>query len=258
MVIDNFLSRDFPVHCTDDPKLVYACDQGRLKEVFYADKGIKYDEIWEYPDEQKLFSLIEFLYVHSSEPIQLRQHPFFNHEDINKFSVQSGCEKFTNGINDIFKNVKAPFQLISGRVTNAVNEIFETIVDKNIFNTGDKTTDELLKSSVNLFKDTSNANKKRALEDLWKSWERIKTLENANKKTGLEKILKEAVPSNELRKEIEKDAMSLTEIGNHFQIRHYENSSIPIRDEDMDYLYFRLYNLIYKILLGTNRISHET
>ena len=135
------------------------------------------------------------------------------------------------------------------------NEIFEDLIDPNIFDTGDELTNKLLKDSIKFFKETDRTNRSIALEKLWDSWERIKTLEDLDKKIGVEKLLSKGIANAELRQYIETEAKTLTVIGNSFQIRHFEKGKIRLNDEDVDYLYYRLFNLVLRLLMGTNRIT---
>ncbi len=255
MLKDNLFTKDFPKPCPDNSDLSFACDVDRMKKVFFGETEMNYDEIMENSTEKGLFKLIEFLYTHSAEPTETRYHSFFSHTDVGDFSIKSGQEKFTNEVNSLFKKLKVPFQLSSGKVIKMGNEIFEEVIDPNIFNTGDETTNKLLGDSINFFGGTDRINRSIALEKLWDSWERIKTLEDYNKKDGFEKLLKKAITNAELSKYIENEAKVLTEIGNKFQIRHFEKDKISLNDEDVDYLYYRLYSLILRLLIGTNRIS---
>ena len=77
-----------------------------------------------------------------------RYHSFFSHTDIMEFSIETGQEKFTNEINSLFKKLNVPFQLSSGKVIKMGNEIFEKVIDPNIFNTGDELTDKMLKEGI--------------------------------------------------------------------------------------------------------------
>lgn len=254
MLKNNLFSYDFPELCPDN-NAPCGCDVERMKTVFFGETGRNYDEIIDNPTEKQLFKLIEFLYVHSSEPTKFRYHPFYNHTDIGEVSRPIGMKKFTNEINSLFHRLKVNFQLSSGKVIIMGNEIFEKMIDPNIFNTGDELTDKLLKDSIKFFKETDRNNKSLALEKLWDGWERIKTLEDNNKQIGIKKLLKNGIANEELRKYIENEAKNLTDIGNNFQIRHFEKDKISLNEEDLDYLYYRLFNLILRLLTGTKRIS---
>lgn len=257
MKSENYFTKDFPEPCPDNNDLPCGCNINRMKKVFFGETGMNYDKILDDSTERGLFILIEFLYNHSAKPTSTRFHSFFAHDDVYDFSIESGKLKFTNEINSIFNKLKAPFQLSSGRVIKVGNEIFEGIIDPNIFNTGDELTDKLLKDSIKFFKETDRANRTLALEKLWDSWERIKTLEDSDKKNGVEKLLTKGIANAELRQYIEIEAKTLTDIGNRFQIRHFEKDKIRLNDEDVDYLYYRLFNLVLRLLMGTNRITHD-
>ncbi len=255
MMNQNLFTKDFPEPCPDNNQLSCGCDVRRMKKVFFGETGMNYEEITSNPTERGLFFLIEFLYTHSAEPTAERYHSFFGHNDVADFSIESGQENFTKEINSLFNKLKVPFQLSSGKVIKMGNEIFEKLIDPNIFNTSDEITNKLLKDSINFFKETDRGNRSLALEKLWDSWERIKTLEDSDKKIGVEKLLKNGIANAELREYIETEAKTLTDIGNRFQIRHFEKDKIKLNDEDVDYLYYRLFNLILRLLMGTNRIT---
>ena len=256
MLKNNLFTKDFPESCPDN-ELPCGCNMEEMKKVFFGEIGLDYDETIHNNEEKPIILLIEFLHNHSAEPTETRYHSFFAHTDIMKFSIGKGQKKFTNEINSLFKKLNVPFQLSSGKVIKMGNEIFEKVIDPNIFNTGDELTDKLLKDSITFFKESDRNNRSIALEKLWDSWERIKTLEDNDKKVGIKKLLKASIANEELRREIEEDAKILTTIGNRFQIRHFEKGKIKLNDEDVDYLYYRLFNLLLRLLMGTNRISPQ-
>ena len=256
MMKNNLFTKDFPESCPDN-ELPCGCNMEEMKKVFFGEIGLDYDETIHNNEEKPIIRLIQFLHNHSAEPTVTRYHSFFSHTDIMEFSIETGQEKFTNEINSLFKKLNVPFQLSSGKVIKMGNEIFEKVIDPNIFNTGDELTDKMLKESITFFKESDRNNRSIALEKLWDSWERIKTLEDNDKKIGIEKLLKASIADEDLRKEIAEDAKILTNIGNRFQIRHFEKGKIKLNDEDVDYLYYRLFNLLLRLLMGTNRISPQ-
>ena len=112
----------------------------------------------------------------------------------------------------------------------------------------------MLRASINFFKEVDGNNRSIALEKLWDAWERIKTLEGVDKRSGVEKLLSRGIANDVLRKHIDNEAKILTDIGNQFQIRHFETDKIKLNEEDVDYLYYRLFNLILRLLAGTGRL----
>lgn len=256
MMKADLFSYDFPEHCPDN-NAPCGCDVNRMKTVFYGETGINYDETMDTPSEGGIFSLVEFLYNHCSKPTHYREHSFFGHLDIGEVSKNLGQQRFTTEVNSLFKKLKIPFTLDSGKIIKMGNEIFEKVIDPNIFNTEDAQTNVLLKKSISFFKEVDRTNRSMALEKLWDAWERIKTLEDVDKKTGVEKLLSKGIANEELRKQIDNEAKILTSIGNQFQIRHFEKDKIPLNEEDVDYLYYRLFNLILRLLIGTDRIEPQ-
>lgn len=114
--------------------------------------------------------------------------------------------------------------------------------------------DDLLENARAKFLAKEPQTRKESLEKIWDAWERLKTLEPGNKKTSAKLLLDKAVNEPHLRERIEKEAIELTEIGNMFRIRHSETNKVPIeRDEDVEYLFYRLFSLILLILKTTGR-----
>lgn len=253
MMKDNFFSFDFPVHCVDN-EAPCGCDIDRMKKVFFGETDLSYDETIDNPTESKIFLIVEFLYNHCSEPTKYRYHSFFSHVDIVEASKELGQQKFSTKINSLFNKLNIPFTINSGKVIKRGNEIFEKVIDPNIFNTEDELTNNLLRASINFFKEVDGNNRSIALEKLWDAWERIKTLEGVDKRSGVEKLLSRGIANDVLRKHIDNEAKILTDIGNQFQIRHFETDKIKLNEEDVDYLYYRLFNLILRLLAGTGRL----
>jgi len=62
------------------------------------------------------------------------------------------------------------------------------------------------------------------------------------------------VPEPGFRDVIENEAKVLTDIGNTFHIRHSETTQTPLQSErHVDYLFHRLFSLIWLVLKATNR-----
>ena len=115
--------------------------------------------------------------------------------------------------------------------------------------------DELLEGARVRFINPDSEVRREALEKLWDAWERLKTLEDRDKKKGIKKLLDKSIPCEHLREEIEKEAHALTKIGNEFRIRHHEVGKTKIEsDQDVDYLFYRMYGLVWRLLKGTNRV----
>jgi hypothetical protein len=119
----------------------------------------------------------------------------------------------------------------------------------------DETLDKLLQEACRKFKDPAPQSLQDATEKLWDSWERIKSLENPdNKKQSVKVLLEKATTDNvSFYNYLDQEANALTEIGNKFQLRHFEVGKQPLTPAQLDYLFYRLYSLIRFLLLAHTR-----
>ena len=103
-----------------------------------------------------------------------------------------------------------------------------------------KTNDLLLEAKIYFL---SN-NIQTALEKIWDAFERVKTLCKKDKKESIKEIC------NKLSYDLDFEFFNneyklLTNIGNEYQIRHFETNNKPIKsDETKKYLFFRVLSLI--------------
>ena len=167
----------------------------------------------------------------------------------------AGYEKYSSRVNDLFRLCGHPFEIKDSKVERFGPNVLHQPLRDTVFNTGDDGLDELLEVARTRFFDSDPKVRREALEKLWDAWERIKTLENPNKKKGVELILERAVPDMSMRREIEKVARSLTDIGNSFRIRHHEIGTAEISSGlDVDFLFYSLFGLIWRLLRATDRV----
>ncbi len=115
---------------------------------------------------------------------------------------------------------------------------------------GDSDLDRLFIQARDEFRDKSPAVHRRSLERLWDAWERLKSLQlPGDKRASASILLDRAASEPAFRAIIEADARALTDIGNAFQIRHFETTKVPIeQDAHVDYLFHRLWALAWLLL----------
>ena len=124
-----------------------------------------------------------------------------------------------------------------------------------IFNTGDKDLDGLLELARSKFLDPKPSERPLALEKLWDAWERLKTLEEGDKKASVKILLAKASKTEPFRELLNRDALELTDIGNDFQVRHFEKGKIPITETiHHDFLFHRLFSMIALFLRASKRM----
>lgn len=117
---------------------------------------------------------------------------------------------------------------------------------------GDAVLDALLADARSRFKDPALKVRAEATEKLWDAWERLKSLEvQGNKRMSIAQLLDRCSSEPAFRQLLETEARSLTEIGNHFHIRHFETDKVELsRPEHSDYLFHRLFALIHLLLFS--------
>jgi hypothetical protein len=119
------------------------------------------------------------------------------------------------------------------------------IKNELLFNKKTKTDDMTLNDKVDKSKDFFiKGDKQSALENLWDAFERMKTLLNPDKKESSNTILDQL--SGDIERKIwEAEFLTLTDIGNDYQVRHFETNKRPITsNKEKEYLYFRMLSLI--------------
>ena len=88
------------------------------------------------------------------------------------------------------------------------------------------------------------------MEKLWDAFERSKTYfveEKIDKKNSMEQVLDKLCNGHkDFRELLNAECKALTEIGNKFQIRHFEKDKIAIEDaNEIDYLFYRMFSYIH-------------
>jgi hypothetical protein len=201
------------------------------------------------PPTLAVLDLIEFCFDNVSKPSSEFYHSYYRHHHLT-YDQELGKEEFRDKINLIFARNGLAYELEEeGTIKRLITPELHELLDSSDLKTGDKTLDTMLKDAREKFLNPDPIKRKESLERLWDAWERIKTLRDTNKKQSIERILNEASAEETFRAELEKEARTLTDIGNTFHIRHSETTQVHLTsDSHVDYLFHRLYALIYLIL----------
>ena len=180
-------------------------------------------------------------------------HPhydFFSHHHLS-FDQQVGQEEFRATVNRIFARNGVAFEMLStGRLVRVLPLVLGDDLRRTVFNTGDRTLDNMLEECRAKFSDRNPLVRREALERLWDAWERLKSLADPSDKKRSIKIILDATASEpSLRARLEAEAMELNSIGNSHLIRHSEVNQVPVIDMDhIDYLFHRLFAMIQLML----------
>ncbi|KWU21988.1 AbiJ-NTD4 domain-containing protein [Achromobacter xylosoxidans] len=202
------------------------------------------------PDTLLILDFIEFVHASVAKPILGKYHDFFSHHHLT-FDQEAGQADFRATVNRIFARNGVSFEMLpSGRIERLLPPVLGEELKRALFNTGDRTLDNMLDECRAKFSDRNPLVRREALERLWDAWERLKSLADPSDKKRSIKIILDAVTSvPSLRERLETEATELNSIGNSHLIRHSEISQVPVIDVDqVDYLFHRLFAMIQLML----------
>lgn len=202
------------------------------------------------PDTLLVLDFIEFVHASVAKPILGEDHNYFRHHHLT-FDQEAGQEDFRVIINRIFARNGVAFVMSpNGRIERVLPPVLGEELKRTLFNTSDRTLDNMLDECRAKFSDRNPLVRREALERLWDAWERLKSLADPGGKKRSAKIILDKVTSVLLlRNRLETETIELTSIGNSHLIRHSEISQEPVIDVDqVDYLFHRLFAMIQLIL----------
>lgn len=260
LMADGSLAEKFPGDpCPDPPYAIICCDRGSVGDAFRGENpGIEWplqpDGL---PGTLAALDGVQFFFRYVSEPMFRKVHDYFAHEHLTRFNEYRAQESYRAEVNRLFRRNRHPYELgANGKVTRIGPPVLRETLRATTFQTGDSELDALLESARTKFNRPEANLRRESLEKLWDAWERLKTLCHPDKKQGIQTMLLDSVPEQELRQRIDEEAQKLTKIGNDFRIRHHERDKIPIEnDEQIDYLFHRMFALIWLLLKATHRLG---
>lgn len=166
---------------------------------------------------------------------------------------------FISEVNGVFERKKIRYELTpTGRIQRIGAPIVSDLIRDTSFETGDSDLNEMLELAQDKYISRDPAIRREGLEKLWDAWERLKTLEDpSDKKTSVEALL-DRVANGPMRERLGVEARELTQIGNKFMIRHSETDRHALTDHrHVDYLFHRLFSLVYLLLDATGRLGRS-
>ncbi len=241
---NNVLSATIPIMHYPFPSFEYLqSDPWAEEEEQYTESNIQYG----------ILDTIEFVYSHIYGAIKdpKHYHSFFNHYELSFSNGITERESFREAINQLFERNGISFRLIeTGQIIRNLTPLIDE--DQAHITTADKKVHDLLTTSLEKIHNPRFEERKLGLEKLWDAFERIKTVydQTKNKSDSINKLLGDISSGNDLlQSELSDECRLLTNIGNKFQIRHFESDTKPIDDPNVvDYFYCRMFALL-KLLL---------
>jgi len=261
----NHFSENFPIKCDEYQEMVCGFDEELFKSRVKSEIPnidipiqIKQEESisWNF-DKYTILDFIEFCYKNITEAekdnnkYNQRHYQYYGHYHF-KFKDSKKIKNiFIEEINKIFERNGIVFYLnSSGEINRTIAKAIEPLINK-IYKTNDNRLNKLVKLSQDKFILPKIEDRIYALEKIWDAFERMKTYYmHKNKKQSIEELIqlvsKDSVDFANL---LNDECKSLTDIGNNYQIRHFETNRIEIKDnKHIDYLYYRMISLIHLFL----------
>ncbi len=141
------------------------------------------------------------------------------------------------------------YKLLGGKIEASQSQL------KIVEPSNDNDLKSLIQDAMTYHKKNTEDDSQRALEKIWDAFERLKTYYGTEKKQSLQRIEDFISQGNEnVKSLIDKEFDNLTNIGNDFEIRHFERGKINIQSKDLkDYLFDRcsiLINFVLKSIEG--------
>jgi len=207
------------------------------------------------PSLYDVLDLVEFCHQRVATVTSREWHGYLGHNHFT-YDPERGRAEFRALINRIFARSEIAFDLSEdGQIIRLAPIILRESLEAAIFATGDATLDGLLEAARHKFLSSHSSVRTEALEKLWDAWERLKTIEAPeDKKRSIAILLDRVSTEPNFRRVLEDEANYLTGVGNTFMIRHTEVGKTPIASqEQVDYLFHRMFALIRLILRSTGR-----
>ena len=270
-VDDGSLAYGFPSHC-DDGNAVVGTDRQAMARIIrveiedlvdgdndrliYSWDPSSYDS---QPDTPAILDFVTFVARNVAHPTPGYWDGFFKHHHL-ELDRERGLRKFVGDINRLFSRSGLAYKLTdAGVIERVLPAPMEELIRRAHYSTGDQELDHLLDAAINRSLQSEAEARQDALEKLWDAFERLKTIESSgNKKEGAELLIERAVGSDSpvFHSAVTNEFHELTRIGNKMRIRHSEVGSEPVGNNgEKDYLFWRMFSLIWFMLKATGRLS---
>jgi len=261
---DGSFAETFPLPCFDTP-LPMDCDGRALAGMFTAEvPGVP----WPLDPDRAPATLIaldavEFFARHISRVVSRSAHTSrslgYQHDHLIGFDRDAGRADYLGTINALFRRCRHPYEIgPDHRIVRLGPSVLRETILRAMFRTGDAELDRLLNTARDRFMNPDAIVRLEAMERLWDAWERLKTIIPGTKDKTVPQLVEEAVPEPRLRDRVEAEAKALTAIGNDFMIRHHETDKPRIeRPDQVDYLFYRMFALVYLLLRARQGIGAE-
>ena len=189
---------------------------------------------------------LQFCYFHMQDPTPVGPyHDHFRHYHLTFRQESINRKAFREEVNKIFERNGVVFYVDdNGQVKRKLPSTLQHTFRTN-FKTSDSKLNELLYEATRNIVLPKIEDRQRGLEKLWDAFERAKTF-YGDKKKSIDELLEYIAKGNGKFKDLlNVECKALSDIGNNFQIRHFETHVVEISDSDhIDYLFYRMFSMI--------------
>ena len=274
LIGNNLLAKDFPKQCPDVNGICGVDEQSFYMAAFavisgtqrllprhggyiqYLSSTSQFDIPFESEEEIEkkkicftydVLDFIEFTYRHINDVQNGAYHDYFKHYELKFPDTVVARVKFVSEINEIFERNYVGFKLCDDGIIQRI--VDEVLLHPICSSKKELKLEELIQDATHKFRNPRLNERKIALEKLWDAFERLKTIEipeEKQKKRSADILLSKASLGQAPFKDIlENECKTLTNIGNQYQIRHFEKYTEQIASEEhLDYLFYRMYSLV--------------
>ncbi|ARD47551.1 AbiJ-NTD4 domain-containing protein [Sporosarcina sp. P33] len=232
--------------CGTDVQLLNAAIKAQIPNIEIP-INVKWDDE-EDIDKYALLDFIEFCYSKIVDISEDDYHSYFKHYHISFQTTENEKEKFRSEVNQIFSRNGVSFYLDSdGMVKRRLPTQLDAVLENLNIKSKDDRLNELLNLAIENIRKPQEINRQIALEKIWDAFERIKTFYDPNdKKSSAQTLVTNiAAGTADFNLILDSEFKSLTDIGNKYQIRHFEANKIQIGSlKQVDYLFYRMIALI--------------
>lgn len=200
------------------------------------------------PDTPVAMDVLEFAWRHVARATESSYHGFYEHRHLD-FNQDAGRTDLIGEVNLIFRRSGLALAMdSSGRAGRLPPPVIRHRIARRLPSTGRASLDDRLERAIERYQSPDLTERAEALEKLWDAWEELKTLRGP-KAVGISTLIGEVAEDSAYADVLDKDARSLTNIGNEFQIRHSEVGQVDLEaSSQIDYFFGRLFNMIWLLL----------
>jgi hypothetical protein len=188
--------------------------------------------------------------------VDLRYHNFYRHYELS-FRPREGRDQFRADVNRIFQRGQVMYELReNGEVHRRGTPEVQAVIARLDPATGDTRLDEMIMEARALYTSHRAGNRAVALERLLDAFERLKTIDipGGDKRASVQVLLNNLDAG--WRATIENEMKALTDIGNTYEIRHFETRATALpAGTARDYLFTRMRALLTELLSASSRLQ---